>query len=289
MEVPAVRLFTSNSKYHEIFKICAYTMLIAVFYYGGVYFIPKDLKGANQWQTNIIKAQDFVFDNKAYTHVFVGSSEAYNVPVEEISDKWANLGLASGCSLTGLEIILRSGKPVDVVFVEVNTTLMRGKDDALLSEVEPWHILPIGRQNTRIDYLFNLIKTKLKMSFKSKNTSEIKDDDKVTNLSGLDIQKESMSKPLNEEKMRQVLSQLKEQVDELRLQGVKIILTETPNDPSLRDLQQSTMARNLVHEYFPVGEYDYFDVDWNDYKTSDGVHLTEYSAKRYAQKMTDKY
>ena len=282
-----MRLFTSNSKYHEIFKICAYTMLIAVFYYGGVYFIPKDLKGANQWQTNIIKAQDFAFDNKAYTHAFVGSSEAYNIPVNEISDKWSNLGFAGGCSLTGLEVLRRSGKPIDVVVVEVNGTLLRGQDDDLLSEIAPWHVLPIGRQNTRIDYLFNLIKSKIKMSFKDKTKIEVKDDE-TTNLSGLDLQKESMSKPLDEEKMRQVLSQLKGQVDELRLQGVKIILTETPNDPSLRDLQQSTMARNLINEYFPLDEYDYYDVDWNDYKTKDGVHLTEYSAKRYAREMTDK-
>ena len=127
------------------------------------------------------------------------------------------------------------------------------------------------------------------MSFKGKNTSEIKDEDKVTNLSLLDLQKESMSKPLDEEKMRCALSQLKEQCDKLRQQGVKIILAETPNDPTLHDLQQTIMARNLVHEYFPVGEYDYFDVDWNDYKTKDGVHLTEYSAKHYAREMTYKY
>lgn len=181
-----MRLFTSNSKYLEIIKICVYTVLMAFLYYGCVSFVSKDLKGANQWQTNIIKAQDFAFDNKAYTHAFVGSSEAYNVPVDEISDKWSNLGFAGGCSLTGLEVILRSGKPIDVVVVEVNETLLRGQDNDLLSEIAPWHVLPIGRQNTRIDYLFNLIKSKIKMSFKDKTKIEVKDDE-TTNLSGLDL------------------------------------------------------------------------------------------------------
>lgn len=283
-----MRLFTSNSKSQEIIKICVYTMLVAFLYYGCVSLVPKDLKGANQWQTNIIKAQDYVFDNKAYSHVLVGSSEAYNVPVDEISDKWSNLGFAGGCSLTGLEVILRSGKTVDVIVVEVNETLLRGQDGDLLSEIAPWHILPIGRQNTRIDYLFNLIKSTTKMRLKGKNTYEIKDDE-ITNLSVLAIEKESRGKSLDEEKMRLVLSQLKKQVDELREQGVEIVFTETPNDPSLHDLLRPTTARNLVYEYFPTSEYEYFDVDWNDYKTKDGIHLTESSAKRYAQVITEKY
>lgn len=287
MEVQAMRLFTSNSDIRIIGKICLYTLLLGILYYGVAILITKDLNGANQWQTNLLKAQDYVFEDKPYTHVFVGSSEAYNVPVSEISPKWANLGFASGCSLTGLEVILRSEKHVDVIVVEVNETLLRDVDEALLQEVTFWHGLPMGRQNTRLDYLVNLGKNKIKSLVQNKRERKV--DDNMPKLDNLNRTQTRMSTEIDEEKMRLIMMNLKRQIDIIQSRGTRVILTETPNDPSLHDLYQLAETRRLVNEIFPKSEYERYEVNWQEYKTKDGIHLADLSAIRYAEQLVNEF
>lgn len=282
-----MRLFTSNSKWQGVCKICVGTLLLGVLYYSVVAFVPKNLHGANQWQTNLIKAQDFVFEEKPYTHVFVGSSEAYNVPVEEISDNWANLGFASGCSLTGLEVLLRSGKSVDVVVVEVNETLLRGVDDDLLKEINSWHSLPMGRQNTRLDYLTKLCIGNVKRLIGKKR--ERKDDDNLPMADALKRTQTRMNSEFDVDKMQDMLIILKRQIDILKAHGIKVILVETPNDPTLYDSTALARTRELTDEILPRDEYERFAVDWQVYKTKDGIHLAELSAMRYANLLVSEF
>ncbi len=278
---------TSNSDLKVIGKICCYVLLLGIMYYSLASLIPKDLNGANQWQTNLIKAQDYVFEEKAYTHVFVGSSEAYNVPVSEVSHYWANLGFAGGCSLTGLEVLLRNEKSVDVVVVEVNETLFRDVDDNLLQEVTFWHVLPIGRQNTRLDYLLNLAKREV-MKFVRK-PHERKDDDNFPEVGALTRMRTGMNADFDEGKMQLILKKLKRQIDILKSRGTRVILTETPNDPTLYDSRKLAGTRKLVNEIFPENEYERFVVDWRTYKTRDGIHLADLSAMRYAEVLVNEF
>lgn len=278
--------FTSSSKYSFIIKCLIICGIILIVYTSIVLLIPKNLQGGNQWQTNIIKAQSFAFLDEKWDMTIVGSSMSYNIPVEKVSENAFNLGFAGGCSNTGLEILLQSQiNDNNVIFIEMNETLMRGVDSKVLNKIKLYYEnLPFLQEINRPDVVFiQMLKT-----IKTKTTDNDKHylQDRDEPISGeLIRQQKAAANIINEEELEKNIDELEKNIMSLREKGIKVILIEPPMHPSLFESKRTIQVRNSLRNRFPVNEWLWFDVDWHEYKTRDGIHLDVNSAKRYAEKM----
>lgn len=286
--------FIFNSKNSFIVKVILAGFCLAVVYFSLVGLLPKKLKGTTQWQTNIIKAQEYAFNQENYDIVVVGSSEMYNVPIEKLSSKYYNCAFASGCSNTGLQLIQEKGCKPKVVIVELNDTLVRAIDNDLLNRCRGWHKWSFARENSRPDYiLWNvapLIKQKIK-SLKGRIKPPQKKLDGPTNQMELQRRLQaSQNSPTSEnmDAIKASLVDISERISELQKAGVRVILVEPPNAVELYDTVAYNEIRSLVRGVFPINKYEWIDVDWGKYTTGDGIHLQPASAERYAMDLVEK-
>lgn len=274
-----MHLFISNFKKSVILSGLLSFVIISILYYIVVSLLPKDLNGTNQWQTNVLKAQEYLFSKKQYSIVLVGSSELYNVPVNEISNNYFNLAFAGGCSSTGLEIVIQRNIKPKVLFVEMNNTVIRGLDKNMLKQCEWWHELPFGRENNRPDYVvgnaYNLLKERIRPKKKELKDAEI-------NLSEVARQVAGNQEFKSPEIFKENIQHTKVLIDLLRDEGVYVVLVEPPNNLDLYNTPNFREVRKYAQEVFPEKEYDWYTVDWSEYTTGDGIHLQPASAMRYA-------
>lgn len=106
-----MRLFISSfNQLPFAIRMAVYFLLVGLCYSLLLCLVPERNQGANQWQTNVVKAQRYMFSKKQFDHIVVGSSEMFRVPVEKDSN-WANLAMAGGASQTGLELIAEKIRP----------------------------------------------------------------------------------------------------------------------------------------------------------------------------------
>lgn len=283
-----MRLSISNSKAVFFKRIICWFVIFTAFYYGIVKFTPDIPGAANQWQCNIIKAQRYFFSENSSKHVLVGSSEAYNIPVEELSSDWSNIAMAGGSPETGVDIVLKKkhqGSLPDTIWVEINETNLRDIDSDVLDKLSDWHKLPLTREYERPDYLVYCYTVFLKEKIKPKTLKP--DDVNRPSKTTLNRVIDEHDKNFNEARYREHLLRMKTKIDELIASGVSIIFFEPPNAPEIYDSNVSTAARRISLEIFPKDQYTWKDFDWADYRTGDGIHLQQQSARRLANQIVN--
>lgn len=276
-----MRLSISSFKSGFIIKTICCFFFIGSLYYGFVSLLPKGLQGANQWQTNVLKAQEYAFSSKEYPIVYVGSSMLYNVPVEKLSDENFNLAFAGGSSNSGLQLILQKEIKPKVIAVELNETILRGVDGDLIEHTRGWYKLPFGREVNRPDVVFYNLAVVLKEQIREKKPLV----DKSPLNDEIDRRLKGAASSLNLEHYRRELCIIKNMLNNLQAQGIKVLLVEIPNAPELYDTIKYQTAHALEREIFPENEYQWHCVEWEEYSTIDGVHLQSASAMRYGKEL----
>lgn len=276
-----MRLSISSFKSRFIMKTICCFFFIGSLYYGFVSLLPRGLQGANQWQTNVLKAQEYAFSSREYPLVYVGSSMLYNVPVEKMSDENFNLAFAGGSSNSGLQLVLQKEIKPKVIVVELNETILRGVDEDLLEHTHGWYKLPFGREVNRPDVVFYNLAIVLKEQIKEKQTLV----DKLPLSDEIERRLKAAANSLNLERYRNELCIVKSMIDKLQAQGIKVLLVEIPNAPELYGTIKYQTAHALEREIFPENEYQWYCVEWGEYSTIDGVHLQPASAMRYGKEL----
>lgn len=253
-----------------VFVLLGYVLLVI--------FVPRYENGVEQWQTNLLRAQDYVFLLQECDAVLVGSSEMYRIPTNICQHYICNLAFSGRSSMTGIEIILENEKKAKVVYVEVNETLLREIDEEILDKVDSGLNFLFLERN-RPDYLFMSIYRPYIDKLTNKwSTSSIKaDDDMIENYVA------SETDLIEEEKLELALQLLKEKVDMLILEGYDVVLVETPNDNRIYYAPRKVQVRDFLLRLFPMERYNWIQVDWEDYETVDGEHLNHNSAKKFAR------
>ena len=282
-----MHLFTSSSKCKFIFQCIVSMICICTIYIFVIALIPRTLQAGNQWQTNILKAQNFSFSDKEWDVVLVGSSMAYNVPIEKLSNGAFNLAFAGGATNTGLEMVCKVQKYPKVILIEANETVLRGIDDKLMKKTDKWiRTLPFLQEMNRPDVVFFQTMQYAKRKIKGeKNILPVDRDEPVE--SALKRQQEASQKNVDETLLKEKLNEIKKRVSELEQAGVKVIFIEPPNHISLFGTIREKQVHDLFLEKFPQDKYDWFFVDWNNYKTNDGIHLGAMSANKYAEELIE--
>jgi len=131
-----VTLFISNFNNFIVKSI----LLLLVLFFSYTIFIyttsPNINKFQNQWAGNYAKAQEYIYSDKKYKTVIVGSSMASCLYNEELSNDVYNLSFAGGGVLTGLNIIIKSGKIPENILIETNT-VERATDTGMIKRLFP--------------------------------------------------------------------------------------------------------------------------------------------------------
>jgi len=264
------------------------------------FFAPKWWHAAqHQWQENIIKAQNFLYnESDTIQNVIIGSSLANRLIMDSLS-KTYNLSFSGQSIFDGLNILTRKSKKPKNIFIEMNIVL-RPEDKkftqslnspilyypremivSLREDKQPIAILPVAGLE-----LFSAVFNKplfAKHNREKSNKTEIKSSDENRLFSKmLNLQIKDYSKEPDQEILDNSFNSLKEYVVKIEGNDTNIVFFEMPVDNRLKNLPQAQTVRETFMKFFPPTRYSYILLpDSSKYETTDGVHLTKEEARRY--------
>ncbi|MEM9540570.1 MAG: hypothetical protein AAGA60_13845 [Cyanobacteria bacterium P01_E01_bin.42] len=302
-----MNLSTSNSKKtkggRKIFSfrpLIACLLLLALYQiliFGGV--IPSS-DGINQWQSNVIQAQRYWYDrSKDSQLVMVGSSLMANIPAETMGKKVINLGMAGGCTQTGLEIVARSNQTPEIVLAEINDTLERQRDRDLLASLNHPLLSPLRRYFAIFREEYKPISVLVSLLRGSDREEDIEIED--IEVANIEVEEESdLSSELREQEIERLVrennislppnlkillegeaSQIEQQVKALEQKGIRVVFVDIPRETEVTKTPRQQEVASLMRSLFPPSRYDWFEVPVGQWRTSDGLHLIPKEVNRY--------
>jgi hypothetical protein len=258
----------------------------------------------NQWHTNLVKAQNFIYDTSYAENVIVGSSLSCRIAEDSLPGT-TNFAFSGQSVFDGLNIVTQKSTIPRIVFIEMNVILrpeMHDFTSALNSPLlfYPRKILPslrfdkqplaiLGRQ------LSHYITSKLLFRLNALNNSKKPPitGSEITNrlfTPMLNLQINMYSKKPTEKVISAVFSDLKKYTDQLESKGVQIIFFEMPVHDQLNDLPRAVTVREAFYEHYPVSTYQYIPIPrFMKFETTDGVHLNQSEATTYVHYFKTKF
>ena len=127
-----MRLFISNFK--GVFGIFgAFLAFFALYNLALFVFKPEITTYQNQWQSNLVFAQEYIYSSQTPKAVVLGSSLASRLDKDLLESVGIyNLAFGGGSVQSGLEIIRRSNKIPQILYIETNVLFERDVDSAML-------------------------------------------------------------------------------------------------------------------------------------------------------------
>ena len=243
--------------------------------------------GVTQFESNVIKAQRYVYQNQPDSMVLVGSSLTDNIKPEDIGSNVTNLAMAGGASQTGLEVIKKKPVKPSTLLVELNYTIDRKVDAKLVDSLyDPFFYL------TRL--AFPMFRDEYRpvsvLVYYLKNRSKQQDKDKINNpeLTQKEIGRlvEEGNKPLSEKREKAIRSEaeyIKNQLAELKQQGWRVVLFDVPGEERVQNTKMYQQSRSLMRSLFPKDSFEWLpEPPSKNWTTSDGVHLVRSDVEEYA-------
>lgn len=255
--------------------------------------LPARLRSGNgagsQPERNLISAENYLYTSKNPPVVVVGSSIAERL--HDLPRDWYQLTFPGGNVFTGMEIILRSGKHPKYVLVETNVLNMdpdrqmldtlsypvlkdaRNKFPALLEQNKPSHVLVRALHGKGAE----------------------RSDSASADPASAAFFDELVRRRLNElaeapspERLNEIMARLHAQVDALQKRGARVIFFEVPELAKAEDRPLKAVIRERVQREFPEPKYRWIPMpDATAYRTTDAVHLTSDSARRYCAVLSE--
>lgn len=278
-----MRLFISN--FRGVFRIFgAFLAFFALYNLALFAFKPEITAYQNQWQSNLVFAQEYIYSSYTPKGAVLGSSLASRLDKDLLeSAEIYNLAFAGGSVQSGLEIIKHSNKIPQILYIETNVLFERDADSAMLGILfDPllfkarYYLPALQEKYQPLNVFASFIKR-----FGGKSQEEklaIKRDEKIYNLSMEGFLKR-FEKPLQNYQNR--LDSLKKQLQYFENKGVKIIFFTMPIDPLLAKQPQFIEHEKILREAF---SYPFLPMpNHSEYETSDGVHLLYESSERFSK------
>jgi hypothetical protein len=261
----------------------------------------------HQWQMNVLKAQEYVYDRKDSRYVFAGTSLTFRLPGSALPDGSFNLAMAGTSTFEGLEIIKTSGASPEAVFIETNF-LFRKPDNSLtgslfqpvMYRLRKW--LPALRErNQPVSYylavtiIFKRIIQKIGGIFtapdiakplppaKAEPAAKKRSLDRQAAIDrNLKVQLEALNTRPSDEEAGALIESLRAYVRYFQQKGVQVIFFEVPFHQKLYGTRYNKWKSGELERLFPPEQYAYIKYPFADtVKTTDGVHLTKESALLY--------
>ncbi len=235
--------------------------------------------------TNVERVEEYVYSNKKYTSVIVGSSLSGAFEGKEVFGKnHFNFYLHFTGAGTGIDAIRRSEKIPEKLFIEINY-IKRPVNKVLLNYVfdEPIynlrHYLPfLQTKNKLLPNLMDRVKAPANNTVNKKRPPE-----KLYNEL-IEIAKSEWSSIDDTILLKKHLDSIKQGIVELAARGVTIYFYEIPMDSSLNNSALIVFQRAYFTKLASDMGYKFIENDNSrDYNTGDGLHLLKEDADIYAE------
>lgn len=279
-------IFNSN-----IARICIIFLAIFIIYNAFLLiFTPQNTTSQNQWQNNMIFAEDFIYEAKinkvakegVYNAIIVGSSMSARLWGDKLCKAYIyNLAFGGGSALSGLHIIKNANKLPKMIFVESNIAFLRGSDRKMLDSLFgvdfmlKKYIPALLVKYQPINVFLSLLKRKAGRSV----------EEKLAKTRNEKLYKDSLQRALQGYNQgisgyEADLAELKALLGYFESKGVEIVFFEMPIDESLAHTRQMQESREILRKSFA---YPFLPLpDYAKYQTTDGIHLLERSAFEFS-------
>lgn len=283
-------LFIFSSK----LRLCL-SLLVAVLVLAGynAYLVvakPKVTEYQNQWVDNYSVAEKFIYSDETPRIVLVGSSMTARLP-DEPGGELENLSFHGGSALTGLKIIQKSNKLPAVILVETNV-LERDINNDMIDDLFTPVVWKLKEELPSFHYTYQPINLLLSFLKEKYGASETKLRDSEINMEIFNmavrghLDNNSDTKPLTEAANR--FDRVEAIVDDLKGKGVRVAFFQMPVYKPLLQSPCYRMRKEMILERFSSFPIYWIDEEQSEnYKTTDGVHLTYASALVFSKRINE--
>ncbi len=284
-------------------KYILITVSLFLLYNLFVYLAPLPTLPQNQWQQNVIRAQEYIYDPKADQIVIVGSSMAARLDGDLLPKNCYNLSFGGQSVQDGLEIIRKSHARPRAILIEaniltapVNKPFIDGLFTPVLYSLRK--VFPALRErNQPVCIVAGCFQRTIQLASSMARYFSL--------LPGIQVAPHKPAEILDEDQRKVRAELIAYAVEEnnrtpektfllaqrniliqyrqfLKTTGIPVLLFEMPVDPRLRSTANYSIIRELTHDIFDPRQYTYLErIDNHPFNTTDGVHLDRSSATAF--------
>jgi hypothetical protein len=248
--------------------------------------------GQYQYQENIIKAEHYLFADRPYRCVMVGTSLSDKMLVDSLPGMYS-LSLPGLHPVDGLHLIESARYFPDTVFIETNfiyspeDRVFTGHFDSKVRNVLKKRLPALREANQPVGivryYIGSLIHSEQKAGGEKVLKNEVNIPQSV--FSRLLRGKQEAYQIIDTAAVDSGLDVIAQRVKVLIAHGCKVCFFEMPISPELEDLPVPVYIRQSVEKRFGgMANVGFIRLPAShDYKTLDGIHLNEYGAREYTR------
>lgn len=258
-----------------------YSVLIALFKPQINYF-QNDVQAKK-----VVVAQRYIYEYYDKPVVIVGSSLSDRLNKDLLPENFYNLSFTAKSAKEGLEIIQKINAQPELILVEMNDPILNPADTKFINELfYPvfWQLkqyIPALREEYQP---INLFVNFMMENFKRNNDENDKAEKSLVDQLIEKQLQERYSKPANPSELKNKLTDLKNTIDNLKQQGIKIAFYEMPCDKRISNSTLSASLKEDTHKIFPESKYLWLQNPTNTtYNTTDGLHLDYQSNLKYTK------
>ena len=264
-------------------SLLTFSFLIIIFCLALQLLIPNTyMSPKSTWQTNLIKAQKFIYNTEKYDNIIVGSSLSAGIDVQNIY----NLSLYGLSVYDGLRIISQTDHHLKNIFIETNF-ILKNETQEFNSQLN--YLIPFYLKK----YIPPLRDGKQPVVLAVESIRKIADSKKRPSQGKVSVNKDLFnelvadyvsfySKIPTPDSLMYYTTQLKGYVRLLEAKGTRVNFFEMPVNEKLCGLPKSVIIRSLLYRNFPPPKYYYISQPTcANYQTTDGVHLNEQEIGQY--------
>jgi len=235
----------------------------------------------SQEQHNRHIVEGYLADPGALPVVYVGSSMAARLASGTGGSCAYDLALHGESSLSGLSVVRAAKVRPRVVLVETNVP-ERAANQALIDKADAWlprHLALFATANRPVNLLLGRLN-----QWRAQKPAGV---DPRNLATGLEVQRASYAQRIDATVLARNMHAMKEDVDALERDGVRVFLFELPIHPALEDMPRARQIREAYAATFP----DRRMISSRDLardlsvQTVDGVHLAPDEAAAVAQRL----
>ncbi len=247
-------------------------------------------------QSNLIKSEKYLYEEQNIENrsAIIGTSLSAVLDKTDLPDEFVNIAFHGMSVLDGFKLINSSPQKPEKVFVEMNMILLAIFDEDYKDLQTPYSYypkkyLPILRQKARpvelITSSFFEFAPNFYRTITGQPTIESDEEVEVENFlkaSQVEKKKVELSTTARAGLVDTCFQRLAVEMQALEQTGTCIIFYEVPLEEGLCGLTQSNQIRDRFYKEYPRTKYQYISQpSCEGYRTSDGLHMTLKSAKKF--------
>jgi hypothetical protein len=263
-----------------------YTLLVLKF--------PKMGITQNQNQENAVKAEKYLYENSEHATVaVVGTSLSARLVMDSLSD-FTSLAF-SGMSLSeGLSIIIRKPQLPKIVFLETNFYWYNASPEFQNTVLNPVNFylkeyIPSFRSDRQPLALATHELIRFLKGLRQSEESALEDDPQIFQADVFENTLEDYKTIPDSNAVAARAEELKQQIEWLEKEGVKIIFFEMPIHSQLIHTVKYQYLKGKLRSFFPESKYSYVPCQPWEVTTTDGIHLTYRESLQFTLYIRDYY